>query len=91
MPNITISKIKLRRGTNTQRQTMVFDQGELVSTTDTNRVYIGDGVTSGGVSIDSRILTPITQYTTLSTIIAEQGDIINVNNIFYQLGYFCYS
>ena len=91
MPNITISKIKLRRGTNTQRQTMVFDQGELVSTTDTNRVYIGDGVTSGGVSIDSRILTPITQYTTLSTIIAEQGDIINVNNIFYQLTGYDYS
>lgn len=43
-----IVKFKLRRGTDQQRQTVVFEEGELVYTTDTKRVYIGDGRLSGG-------------------------------------------
>jgi hypothetical protein len=40
--------IKLRRGTNASRFSVVFEQGEIVYTTDTKKVYIGDGVTAGG-------------------------------------------
>lgn len=40
--------IKLRRGTDAERQGIVFEQAEIVYTTDTKKVFIGDGLTSGG-------------------------------------------
>jgi hypothetical protein len=43
--------LRIRRGTDAQRQTLTFDQGEVVYTTDTKKVYIGDGITAGGVNI----------------------------------------
>lgn len=48
MPDITIVKLKIRRGTNAQRQSVILEQGELGYTTDYKRVFIGDGVSSGG-------------------------------------------
>lgn len=85
MPQIEISKIKLRRGNNDQRKHVIFDQGEIVSTTDTKRVYIGTGTLSGGFAVGSKNFIPLSNYTSLSTVIAEVGDLINVNNKFYQL------
>ena len=85
MPNVTISKIKFRRGTNDQRQLVVFDQGEPVYTTDTKRLYVGNGTLSGGNVIGSKNHTPLVNYYSLSTVIAEIGDLVNVNNKFYQL------
>jgi hypothetical protein len=49
-----IGKIKIRRGTDSQRTSIVFPEGELLYTTDKNRVYIGDGTTSGGVFISNK-------------------------------------
>jgi len=43
--------LRIRRGTDAQRQTLTFDQGEVVYTTDTKKVYVGDGITQGGVNI----------------------------------------
>lgn len=42
-------KIQVRRGTDAQRQGVVFDQGELVWTIDTKKLYVGDGETAGGI------------------------------------------
>jgi len=44
-------KIQFRRGTDAARQTVVFDLGEPVFTTDTNKFYIGNGATTGGLSV----------------------------------------
>ena len=44
-------KIQVRRGTDAERQLVVFDQGEPVYTTDTKEFYIGDGVTAGGIAV----------------------------------------
>jgi hypothetical protein len=41
----------LRRGTEAQRQTITFDQGEVIYTTDTQKLYVGDGATLGGKHI----------------------------------------
>lgn len=41
----------LRRGTDAQRQTITFDQGEVIYTTDTQKLYVGDGATLGGKHI----------------------------------------
>jgi hypothetical protein len=40
--------LRIRRGTNSQRTGITFDLGEIVYTTDTQKLYIGDGVTAGG-------------------------------------------
>lgn len=43
--------LRIRRGTNIQRSTRNFDLAELVYTTDTKQLYVGDGITLGGVNI----------------------------------------
>lgn len=40
--------LRLRRGTNAQRLGITFAEGELVYTTDTKKLYIGDGSGAGG-------------------------------------------
>ena len=37
--------LRLRRGTNAERQLITPAQGELIYTTDTKALYIGDGTT----------------------------------------------
>lgn len=56
-----IAKFKLRRGTDAQRQTVVFDEGELIYVTDSQRIYVGTGepTLSGGVPVAS-----VVRYTT---------------------------
>lgn len=43
--------IRVRRGTDVDRLTVVLDDGEIAWTTDTNKFYVGDGVTLGGIEI----------------------------------------
>lgn len=43
--------LKLRRGTDAERQTIIPLQGELIYTTDTKKLYVGDGSTEGGVLV----------------------------------------
>jgi hypothetical protein len=43
--------LRIRRGTEAQRTGATFDLGEIVYTTDTNKLYVGDGVNLGGKNI----------------------------------------
>jgi len=43
--------LKIRKGTNADRLLTTFALGELVYTTDTNQLFVGDGTTTGGVLI----------------------------------------
>jgi len=43
--------LQLRRGTNAQRLTITPLQGEIIYTTDTKNLYVGDGTTVGGTVI----------------------------------------
>jgi len=43
--------LQIRRGTDAQRQAVVFDLGEILYTTDTKKFYVGDGTTLGGNNI----------------------------------------
>ena len=43
--------LKLRRGTNAERLTITPAIGELIYTTDTKRLYVGDGATAGGTVV----------------------------------------
>lgn len=50
MATVSIVKIKIRRGTDSQRKQIILDIGELGYTTDSDsrRLFIGDGSTKGG-------------------------------------------
>jgi len=52
MATISVVKLKVRRGPDTQRKLITLDNGELGFITDTgaHRLFVGDGVTKGGVS-----------------------------------------
>jgi Major tropism determinant N-terminal domain len=65
MANVSIVKIKIRRGTDAQRQQIVLDQGELGFTTDYQRLFVGDGATTGGISVAMQYYT--SNQITLST------------------------
>lgn len=47
--------LRLRRGTNAQRQTLTPVDGELIYTTDTKRLYVGDGTTVGGNGVSAPV------------------------------------
>jgi len=40
--------LKIRRGTNSERLTIIPDEGELLYTVDTKKIFVGDGTTTGG-------------------------------------------
>jgi hypothetical protein len=44
---------QIRRGTNAQRLTIIPLQGELIYTTDTKELYVGDGTTTGGTAVST--------------------------------------
>lgn len=84
-PTIRISKIKIRRGTDDQRKFQIFDQGELMHTIDTKRLYVGTGILSGGVVVGSKVHPPLTNTYSLSNVKAELGDLVHANNKYFQL------
>lgn len=85
MATIKLVKLKTRRGTDSERKTITPDQGELVSTTDTKRLYLGTGILSGGVVVGSKVHPHVINTSSLTSIISEIGDLVFANNKFYQL------
>jgi alpha-tubulin suppressor-like RCC1 family protein len=82
MPDIKIVKFKARRGSESQRTQVVFDEGEILYTTDGKRLFVGDGATSGGTAQTVRIHPPNTLFENTN---AFPGDLVLRNNLFYQL------
>ncbi len=62
--------IRLRRGLEADRTTITPAEGEMIYTTDTNSLYIGDGSTAGGVKFDFNL-----DDIDVDTITANQLDI----------------
>jgi hypothetical protein len=56
MATISVIKLKIRRGTDVQRKQVIFDSGELAYVTDpdSRRLFVGDGVTAGGISVNMK-------------------------------------
>lgn len=85
-PDIKVIKLKIRRGTDADRKLIKLDQGELGFTTDTQRVFVGNGVDSGGVVVGNKVYAPVNNtYNHLSTINAQVGDIQPLSGVSYQL------
>lgn len=49
-----IAKIKLRRGFESERKSIIFEEGELFYLIDKKRLYIGDGTTLGGIPTSNK-------------------------------------
>lgn len=47
--------LQLRRGSDAERIAITFAEGELVYTTDTKKIWIGDGTTPGGVNVTAEV------------------------------------
>jgi hypothetical protein len=85
MPDIEIVKLKIRRGTDSQRQSVVLEQGELGYTIDTKRVWVGDGVLSGGNIVGNIAHPPLDVVNKTGLTNAVKGDIVNERGLLYQL------
>jgi hypothetical protein len=71
--------LKLRRGLSTTRTSNTFAEGELVYTTDTKLLYVGDGVTPGGTLVTGSggggvEINGITDNTSEGTVVMTLGD-----------------
>lgn len=71
--------LRLRRGTDAQRLTITPLAGELIYTTDTKRLFVGDGVTEGGNAVDSNIDLSTQSINSLSDV-NTSGDSTTPNN-----------
>jgi len=90
MANVSIVKLKVRRGTDQQRQQITLDQGELGFTTDWSRLFVGDGATMGGVCPAMKFYTYSFQTISASNTFnlpMQPGDIIyeTTTSSFYSL------
>tara|TARA_R110000772_G_scaffold5536_4_gene19824 strand:- start:157 stop:1584 length:1428 start_codon:yes stop_codon:yes gene_type:complete len=86
MPDITIVKIKVRRGSDDQRKQLVLDQGELGYTIDTKRVFVGDGSLSGGRVVGNKNFGVFNLESGLGNVTGAQiGDIGYANSKLYTL------
>jgi len=73
-------KVLVKRGLNADRLTTMLDEGELYYTIDTKKIYIGDGVTAGGV--DPTTISTSTNMNTerISNLIVEANNVLETSH-----------
>lgn len=69
----TLLKLLVRRGIDADRRNIILSEGELGYTTDTKRLYIGDGQTLGGNIVANNNLVSTNDITTLPSV--AEGDV----------------
>jgi len=62
----TLIKLLVRRGTDNDRTNITLENGELGYTTDTQRLYIGDATTKGGLIVGNKYQGKAADITTLA-------------------------
>jgi Major tropism determinant N-terminal domain len=73
MANVSVIKLKVRRGTDVQRKLITLDTGEIGYTTDSKRLFVGDGSTIGGLGAGMKFYSGV-----ISTAAAGDGNISTV-------------
>lgn len=81
----TLLKLLVRRGSDSDRLSIVLDNGELGFTTDTERLYVGDGSTPGGILVGNVYKGTATNVTTLAPACAGDLAYDSDNNNLYRL------
>jgi len=82
MANITIVKLKVRRGSDSQRTDIVLDQGEVGYTLDSKRLFVGDGATYGGTVAGMKAVGPFNNASSLGPA-AGESPFLQVGDIGY--------
>lgn len=79
----TLLKLLVRRGVDVDRQVITLSEGELGYTTDTKKLYIGDGSTPGGILVGNKFLGEASDHTSFTE--AGVGDLAfnNTSNKLY--------
>ena len=80
--------LKLRRGTDAERQTITPAAGEPIYTTDTKKLYVGDGTTLGGNAVDTtaEFSGTLDGLTDVDTTGAVTGSVIKYNGTSWEIG-----
>lgn len=73
----TIIKLLARRGSDIERKSIILAEGEFGYVVDTKRLYIGDGVTPGGIATSVRFHNTTTDITTI-------GESVQINDLVYK-------
>jgi hypothetical protein len=78
MATVSVIKLKVRRGTDTERRQITLDTGELGYTTDvtSRRLFVGDGSTRGGSPAGIKFFSGNIQNPDPSLTTAQVGDIV---------------
>ena len=79
----TLLKLLVRRGTDADRQEITLESGELGYTTDTKRLFIGDGTTAGGVLVGNKYKGANGDVTALSPVDVGDYAYDNDDNVLY--------
>jgi hypothetical protein len=81
--------LRLRRGTDAERLTITPLEGELIYTTDTEKLFIGDGTTAGGNPVDTDSITDeLADLTDVDLTGLQDGDtlVYNLSNTRFEPG-----
>lgn len=78
MATVSITKIKIRRGTDADRKLIILDSGEIGYTTDVSsrRLFVGDGSTAGGNPAGIKFYTGSIDDPNPALTTAQVGDLI---------------
>tara|TARA_R110002020_G_scaffold61238_5_gene164972 strand:- start:4669 stop:6309 length:1641 start_codon:yes stop_codon:yes gene_type:complete len=79
----TLLQLLVRRGTDFDRQQITLNSGELGFTTDTKRLYVGDGTTVGGILVGNKYKGSETSLVTLAPVSIGDYAYDTDNNTFY--------
>jgi len=71
----SVVKVLVRRGTDSERQLTTLTEGEIGYCIDTQRVFVGDGITLGGTVVGNKFLGLAADRNAYSTI-SQSGDMI---------------
>jgi hypothetical protein len=76
--------LQIRRGTEAERASVVFALGELVYTTNTQKLYVGDGTTLGGVDIMANMEGAVASVNgQVGVVELDTSNITENNNLYY--------
>jgi hypothetical protein len=74
----TLLKLVVRSGSDSDRKAIVLDVGEIGYTTDTKRLYVGDGVTLGGVLAGNVVIGQAADFSAIAATPPAIGDLVYV-------------
>ncbi len=76
--------LQIRRGTQAEADAVIFALGELVYTTDTQKIYVGDGITQGGVDIMANMEGAVSSVNSqVGVVELDTSNIPENNNLYF--------